>query len=305
MAIKVVFVTGHQFGVSALEGMLSSSPYLDGEIEINLVIGLDSGMASGTVGYESPAPLASQNGIHCMDTVDGTLVSLKAEIGKADPDYLIVVGWSRLVDSQVLAVPSGSAQNVGSNQVRYSSIGMHPTQLPYGRGQAPIPWTIIRGVTNSALSVFFLAPKPDSGPILLQYPIKVRENETAASLFYRFGHLHFRAGRDLAVALTSSVIISHPQDESLASVWSKRRPADGKITSDMTRSEIDHMVRGLLGPYPNAYCVEDGHNIPILATYVPDAASPGSRQAGSMNSSGRKILFEAADGAILLFVAAS
>jgi methionyl-tRNA formyltransferase len=88
---------------------------------------------------------------------------------------------------------------------------MHPSPLPVGRGQAPIPWTIIKGLKQTALSVFFLAEEADAGPVIARYDLDVRDNETSASLFYRLGHVHFTAGLDLAESIGGGAVTRKPR----------------------------------------------------------------------------------------------
>jgi methionyl-tRNA formyltransferase len=296
MSKKLVFVTGHEFGVRALEGILASPPYLRGELEVPLTVGLDEKFSKRTVGYRSPREVAADNEIFHVDTVDGTLCSSIEIIESVAPDFLAVIGWSRLVDPSVLKIPSGVAdRSVGRLRGSFSGIGMHPTCLPIGRGQAPIPWTIIKDLKRTALTVFFLAPTADSGPIIAQYPLEVRQGETSGSLFYRFAHLHFRAGMELAHQLTAPTVVSHPQDDSLATVWPKRCPVDGLLRHDMTRAELARTVRALLGPYPRSYVELDGEMVPVKRSFLP-----GSERNQPVYPRSRVFSFECADGTILL-----
>ncbi|MFJ9122429.1 formyltransferase family protein [Streptomyces sp. NPDC102394] len=295
MTKKLVFVTGHEFGVRALEGILASSSYLAGELKVLLTIGLDRSLSGRTVGYRSPERLAVDNGIRHVDTVDGTLRSTAGLIASLSPDFLAVIGWSRLVDAEVLKLPTGTAQNFGPARGLFTGIGMHPTCLPIGRGQAPIPWTIIKGLKRTALTVFFLAPAADAGPIIAQYPLEVRSNETSGSLFYRFAHLHFQAGMELAQQLIMPAVIAHPQDDALATVWPKRRPVDGLLRPDMTKAEVSRTVRALLGPYPRSYVERDGDEVPVKRAFLPETVGKQFIDRGS-----EVLPFPCADGTILL-----
>jgi len=244
-------VTGHAFGVRAFEGILSSRAFLAGQLEVPLAIGLDASRAGATVGYQSLEPLAAEHGLPFLSTSDGRLASLTGRIRDASPTFILVIGWSRLVADEVLAIPAGGC------------VGMHPTRLPDGRGQAPIPWTIIKGYRQTALTVFLLESDADTGPIIAQYELDLAERETAASLFYRMAHAHFTAGRDLAETLAGRSVRASAQADAAATRWPRRRPQDGQISPSMTGAEIDALVRALLGPYPRAFIVADGRPLPI------------------------------------------
>ncbi|HEY1621472.1 MAG TPA: formyltransferase family protein [Streptosporangiaceae bacterium] len=261
---RAVLVTGHSFGISAFEGIFSCAAYLDGLLEIPLMIGLDDARAGATVGFRSLGGLAAEQGVPYVATTDGRLTSLAGRIRAAAPDYLLVIGWSSLIPDDVLAIPGQVAAGRGlaadgggpGGRGAFGCVGMHPTKLPLGRGQAPIPWTIIKGRKQTALSVFFLEAAADTGPVIAQYDLDVRDRETGASLFYRIGHAHFAAGQDLGEAMGARRVPAVAQDESSASRWPRRRPADGAILAAMTCQEADALVRSLLGPYPRAFITE-------------------------------------------------
>jgi methionyl-tRNA formyltransferase len=258
---RVILVTGHQFGINAFEGLLSSPAYLEGRIEVPLVIGLDAGLAGGTVGYRSVECL----GLPFVNTTDGRLTSLAGTIDECRPHYVLVIGWSRLVAPDVLAIPG------------HGCIGMHPTKLPLGRGQAPIPWTIIKGMESTALSVFFLEAAADTGSVIAQYDLAVHPRETAASLFGRIAVTHFTAGYDLGEGIATRTVTGTPQDPAAATVWGRRRPADGEITADLTHAQVDALVRALLGPYPRAFVTVDGHRQEICAVEPAGASGRADR----------------------------
>jgi methionyl-tRNA formyltransferase len=280
---RLVLVSGHSFGTRAFEGIFASDAFLDGRAVVSLMIGLDDSRAAATVGYQPLSQLAAEQGVPYIGTADGRLSSLAGRISGARPDYLLVIGWSYLVGADILSIP------------RFGGIGMHPSPLPLGRGQAPIPWTIIKGLKRTALSVFFLAAAADAGPVIASYDLDVRENETSASLFYRVGHVHFIAGLDLADSIGTGLVTARSQDEAAATRWPRRRPADGEITAAMTASEIDALVRALLGPYPRAFAPVAGIQVPIRGV---ERSAP--RPGGPEPDGPGPIPFRCADGLVYL-----
>lgn len=313
---RLVLVTGHTFGLRAFEGIFSAPAYLDGRLSVELMIGLDTGKAAGTVGFLSTAGLAAEQGVPHVLTTDGRLSSIAGTIRECRPHYLLVIGWSRLVADDVLAIPAESAERdeatgstVGSTDDgpgnAFGCIGMHPTKLPAGRGQAPIPWTIIKGLHNTALSVFFLEAAADTGAVIAQYDLAVHPRETAASLFYRVAAQHFVAGRDLAAGLADRAVPAVRQDDQVATVWPKRRPADGELSASMSCAEIDALVRALLGPYPRAFVTVDGRQYPVRAVepvgrHAAGPAGPANAGAGATQVDADSVYLRCRDGAVRL-----
>jgi methionyl-tRNA formyltransferase len=294
---RLVLVSGHAFGAAAFAGILSSDAFLTGRLEVPAVIGLRAERAGKTVGYRSLAPLAAEHQLPYLDAPDGRLAGLAGLMRSIRPHYLLVIGWSSLVTPEVLRIPSEvAAVESDGHPEGVGCIGMHPTKLPEGRGQAPIPWTIIKGLSRTALSVFFLEEAADTGPVIAQYPVEVHPRETASSLFYKMEHAHFRAGMDLAVRLADRSVTGSKQDESAASRWPRRRPGDSELTSAMTCEEVDRQVRALLGPYPRAFVTYDSSQIPVRGV-VPLGSPLSPRQLGP-HADGSLLPFRCTDGMV-------
>lgn len=314
--VPLVLVTGHAFGVRAFEGIFSSRAFLHGQIGVPLMIGLDDSRAAGTVGYTSPGRLAAEQGVPYISTSDGRLSTLAGRIRHARPAYILVIGWSHLVGEDILSIPIAAAAPREGEPGWSGCIGMHPTMLPTGRGQAPIPWTIIKGCDKTALSVFFLAAQADAGPLIAQYELDVRDGETSASLFYRIAHTHFTAGLELADRLGDGSVRARAQDDSAATRWPRRRPEDGEILRTMTCREISLLVRALLGPYPRAFVSLGSEKIHIqgvepIATGDSAPNGDGAPNAGGApNGDGaradeRGLRFRCRDGEVYLLRAAA
>jgi methionyl-tRNA formyltransferase len=284
---SVAFVTGHTFGCRALRGLLSSEEYASGGFQIPLILGLPSALAGQTVGYQSPEAIAREISSEFISAHDGTLLSYADSIRVHGIDYLLVVGWSRLVSDEILAL---CESNIGEGA---GGIGMHPTLLPQGRGRAPIPWTILNGLQRSGLSAFVLEEGADSGAIIAQYPIDIESGETSASLFRRIAGLHYRAGRELATPITSGVWSPKSQDESVASYWPKRSPRDAEIVSSMSLGQVQRLLRAQCAPYPSAFV-----RTPDGEIWYPRTVAP---IVGDFVESGlRHVVIELADGPVAL-----
>src|SRR6266496_1733341 len=68
-------------------------------------------------------------------------------------DWLFIIGWSQIAGPLVLDAPKRGV------------LGIHPTLLPAGRGRAPIPWAILKGLKQTGVTLFKLDAGIDTGPI--------------------------------------------------------------------------------------------------------------------------------------------
>ncbi len=132
-------------------------------------------------------------------------------------------------------------------------LGIHPTLLPEGRGRAPIPNAIIKGLTETGVTLFKLDAGVDTGEILAQEILPVAPDETAATLYKTVDEAHRTIIRRIWQDLEKDNIKMTVQDESKATIWAARKPADGQILPEMTVAEVDRLVRAVTRPYPGAF----------------------------------------------------
>lgn len=161
-------------------------------------------------------------------------------------DWLFIIGWSQIAGAEVLAAPTRGV------------LGIHPTLLPEGRGRAPIPWAILKGLKQTGVTLFKLDEGVDTGEIAAQEILPIAADETATTLYKRVNEAHRTIIRNVWPALSADAIELRKQDESKATIWPARTPADGRITPDMTVEHVDRLVRATTRPYPGAFTEVDG-----------------------------------------------
>src|ERR1700731_3088304 len=67
---------------------------------------------------------------------------------------------------------------------KHGMIQFHPSLLPLHRGASSIPWAIIRGRSETGLSIFRPPPGLDEGPVILQKRVPIGSDETAGSVYF-------------------------------------------------------------------------------------------------------------------------
>src|SRR5207244_6962032 len=92
---------------------------------------------------------------------------------------------------------------------------VRPALLPRCRGGSAIAWQLIRGETESGVTVFWPDAGIDTGPILLQRSAPVGPDDTAGSLYYQTLYpLGVRAVLDAVALIREGKAPRVPQDES-------------------------------------------------------------------------------------------
>ncbi len=209
-----------------------------------LAVGYDASRAQAS-GYRDLGDLAERHGFPLVRAADLNDPQLVDRIEGLRPKLLYVLGWSQLVKPRLLAIPE------------HGAAGMHPTKLPEGRGRAPIPWTILKGLTETACTLFLLREGVDDGPVVAQVPVVVDPREDAGTLYAKHRAAHIELVREHTRALLDGTARPVEQDHAAATYWERRRPEDGRIDWTAPAIEVDRLVRAVTRPFPGAF-TDDG-----------------------------------------------
>ena len=232
---KLAFVTSVELGFACIRKIYSCGANL------SLVVTLNDKTSTAKVGRVTLDQFCSLNRIPLLkiDHINDPVVT--KEILKLGIDWLFIIGWSQLAGSEILSAP------------RKGVLGMHPTLLPEGRGRAPIPWAILKGLKITGVTLFKMDEGVDSGPIAGQIAIPLIKTTTASELYAAVINAHQLLIAQFIPKLLDGTIRFEPQNDSLATYWPARKPSDGEINLNGSVIDADKMVRGLSRPYPGAY----------------------------------------------------
>jgi methionyl-tRNA formyltransferase len=160
------------------------------------------------------------------------------------PDLQVIVAF-RMLPEAVWALPT------------HGTINLHASLLPQYRGAAPVNHVIINGEHETGVTTFFIRHEIDTGNILFQERIKIRDNETAGELHDRLMH----AGAELVVKTVRSIIdgnYKETRQSELSGKFPELKTApkitteDCRIAWDKSVDEIYNFIRGL-SPHPAAW----------------------------------------------------
>jgi methionyl-tRNA formyltransferase len=101
-----------------------------------------------------------------------------------EADVALVIAYGRILPPAVLAAP------------RRGCVNLHASLLPRFRGAAPIQWAIVRGESETGISLMQMDEGCDTGPVFLRRAIAIGENETAGELAPRLAALAAEVVRD-------------------------------------------------------------------------------------------------------------
>lgn len=181
---------------------------------------------------------ALQVAVHSTDDINSA--DTLQWIRDRTPHLILTFGWSQVFGPQLLAIPQRFV------------VGSHPSLLPYGRGRAPIPWTILEGLQQSGVTLFQMGPGIDDGPILLQQRFDVASQDHAREVYDKAASSMARAFIDLLAAEARGTLSPTIQDESVATFRERRTPWDGYVDWRSPRASIQRLIRAVSEPYPGA-----------------------------------------------------
>jgi methionyl-tRNA formyltransferase len=222
--------------------------------------------------------------VHQHRTLKGTDVA--GEVAGYEADLGVLAYVTQIVPQAVFAAP------------RLGSICFHPSLLPRHRGGSAIPWQIIKGETRTGVTVFWVDPGIDTGPILLQKEAALRPDETAGSLYY---NMLFKLGVDAVLDAVDLIAAGRapriPQDETHASYEPLCRDEHAAVDWHRPAAEVYNLIRGC-DPQPGAYVVREGEKVHL---YDARRIDPGGAAPGIVAAiDERGIVIGAEGGAILV-----
>lgn len=168
---------------------------------------------------------------------------VKKYIKEKMPDLILCLGWSQLLDEEILDIP------------RIGCIGFHPAELPCNRGRHPLIWALVLGLNETASTLFFLDKYADKGDIISQKKIKIDYEDDAMSLYKKVMDCAKEQLIDVLNKIERKELQIIPQSVEQGNCWRKRGKEDGKIDWRMSSRGIYNLVRALTKPYVGAHFV--------------------------------------------------
>ena len=163
--MNIIFIGGVKFSRDLLESILENN------WSISSVFSYDNSKKKFYSDFASFEEITTRFNVKHFK-VDNINDKKNIEIIKEiKPDLILVMGWSQLLKNDILKIP------------KLGVIGSHPTELPKYRGRAPIPWSILKGLKESALTFFYIDEGTDDGDIIDQRKFKITDNDDATSIY--------------------------------------------------------------------------------------------------------------------------
>jgi len=179
--------------------------------------------------------------LHTLDNPGG----LSAVIRELSPSCVLLCGWYWIVDNETIGlVPNGV-------------YALHASLLPAYRGHAPLVWAILRGETETGVTLFAVDPGVDTGPVIGQASFPIGSQDHIADVIEHATKAACRLIAYHGLEILSGGAQPQPQQRNGVSYGTRRTAGDGKIDWTLSALEIRNFVRAQSYPYPGAFVQMD------------------------------------------------
>jgi methionyl-tRNA formyltransferase len=201
---------------------------------------------------------AQELGLHVEQPLKVRTAEFADLIRSFDADVALVIAYGRILPPAILSAPT------------HGCINLHASLLPKYRGAAPITWAIVRGESETGISVMQMDEGMDTGPVFTMTAIPIGPETTSDELGVELGLLAATlVARDLP-RIVNGELTAVPQDNdamTLAPILDKEH---GRINFTAAASAVHDHVRGMT-PWPGAFTTASGKTLKILESRVGTA----------------------------------
>ena len=174
------------------------------------------------------------------------------------PDLQVMAFVTLFVPEEFLNIPTRG------------SIQYHPSLLPAYRGPSAINWPIIKGESETGLSIFWPDNGLDTGDVLIQKKTPIGPTDTLGSVYFdRLFPMGVEAMLEAVDLVKAGNAPRIKQDQAKATYEGRCGPDNAHIDWGRPWQEIDRLIRGC-NPAPGAWTKLDGATVKIFdATPLP------------------------------------
>ncbi|MDX9850071.1 MAG: methionyl-tRNA formyltransferase [Anaerolineaceae bacterium] len=259
--IKIVFMGSPEFAIPSLTGLMKQFSV------VGIVTQPDKPAGRGKALKAPPIKeIALSNNIECIQPQRLCDEGVYDKLRFWDPDFIVVVAFGQILRQDVLDIPKSGCINV------------HGSLLPRWRGAAPIQAAILNGDEETGITIMKMDAGIDTGPILRQRSMKIKNDDTSESL----GKYLSQLGADLLLETLPDYlhgkINAIPQPEFGATYAPMIKKEDGFLDFSKSATELNRQIRAYY-PWPGTFMEIGGERIKVLAANIVEEThlKPGER----------------------------
>jgi methionyl-tRNA formyltransferase len=202
-------------------------------------------------------------------------------------DVALVVAYGRILPKEVLDGP------------RLGCVNVHASLLPKYRGAAPIAWAVIRGETETGVTLMKLDEGMDTGPTFARVSTPIGPDETAGELGDRLARIGADAVREWLPRYVASDCPLEPQNDGNATGAPLLEKEHGRIDWTKPARVVHDHVRGT-SPWPGAFTTGRSGTVKVNATRVVEGDRGAARAGEVVMADKTRVLVACGEGTVEL-----
>ncbi len=234
--MKIIFFGSSHFAVPALEGLIKNRHKI-------LCVVTQPDKKKGRhlhLGFTDIKSLAFKSGLDVFQPTDINEAESLRFLKSLNADIFVIVSYGQLLSQAILDIPKVMPLNI------------HASLLPKYRGAAPINWAVIRGEEKTGVTIMKVTRKMDSGAIIIQESISIKEDDNAVSLGSKLSDMGAQLLLRVLPGIKSGKYELTAQDEKEVTYAPKLKKGDGLIHWDSPAKDILNLIRGAVS-WPGAF----------------------------------------------------
>ncbi len=254
--MRILFWGTPEFARTVLQGLLN-----DRRDVVGVVTQPDRPAGRGRKLQAPPVKTAAENaGLPVLQPERPRGDDFMESLSALEPDLTVVAAYGHILRTEVLDLPP------------LGSINVHASLLPELRGAAPVNWAIIRGHSESGVTIMRMVAAMDAGPMILKARCQLGPGTTAGALTEQLAGLGASALLESLELIEAGQGEGVEQDDEAATFAPKLTAADSRLDWTLPAVELDRWIRGT-DPVPGAWTELDGLRVRVFAPRVLAAAT--------------------------------
>jgi methionyl-tRNA formyltransferase len=184
------------------------------------------------------------------------------QVRELKPDISVVIAYGQILKQEVLELP------------QYGSINAHASLLPQLRGAAPINWAIVRGHTETGVTIIRMNEQMDAGPIILQLTEPIGSEETASDLRMRLSEISAQALVEALTLIENGAADEKQQDENAVTFAPRIEREHARIDWKADAGAVANLMRGM-DAVPGAWTTHRDGEIKLFRPLIVDRSFDG------------------------------
>lgn len=220
--------------------------------------------------FGSVARIAAEHGIPVYAPNDVNHPLWVDRIKSAQPDVIFSFYYRHLLCDEIL------------NSATVGAFNLHGSLLPHYRGRAPLNWVLVKGETETGVTLHRMVSRADAGAIVAQHRVAIAPEDTALTLHHKLTQASSDLLNDILPVIKTGHFPQVEQDHSQASIFGRRTAQDGCIDWHASAQDINNLVRAVTDPWPGAFGYVGGSKFIVWKARVRDELQPA--KAGTVLS---------------------